>query len=153
MSRIALPATFRFALLNATGISISTAPTGLPTITGERVRFDPVGALSYEATAFTFFSTGNVGSIGNNSYVTGSTWSNTLSAWLGGDFLVSAFASGGASGALSVFLELSPDNGTTWPTPASAAGTGGGIIVAVIDFGSSTTVSTASTTRRRVFEL
>jgi hypothetical protein len=152
MSRIGLPETFRFAILNSTGIAISNAPTGLPRVSGRRVRFDGTGTLSYEAAQFVFFSFA-AASIGNNSYIAGSTLSNTASAWMGGEFLFSAFASGGASGALTCYLEISPDGGTTWPTPASAANPGGGIIVGVLGFASTTVWSTASTTQRLNFEL
>ena len=62
--------------------------------------------------------------IGSASYVTGSTFSNTASLWLFGDFLFSAFGSGNASGNLNVYLEISPDGGTTWPSPVSANGAG-----------------------------
>lgn len=151
MSMQGLPETFRFCFYNTTGITISDVPVGLPTISGRRVRLDSSGALSYEAAVFTFFST--TGTIANNGYATGSTLSNTASGWLGGEFLVSVFASGNASGSVTVFLEASPDGGTTWPVAASANGAGGGAIVAVIGFGSTTTASTASTTRRVLFEL
>lgn len=153
MSQIGLPETYRFAVFNQTGIAISNAPIGMPTCSGRRVRFDSNGTLSYEAAVFTFFST-NQASIGANSYVAGSTLSNTASAWLGGDFNFSAFASGNASGNLVLYLEMSPDGGTTWPSPASANGQGGGIIVAVAGYGSVANVaSTASTTRIVNFEL
>lgn len=147
MSTIGLPETFRFAVFNQTGISISNAPTGLPTCSGRRVRFDSNGNLSYEGSVFTFFSTAQA-SIGANSYVTGSTLSNTASTWLAGEFIFSAFASGNASGNLVLYLEESPDAGTTWPSPASANGQGGGMIVAVLGYASvANAASTASTTR------
>lgn len=102
---------------------------------------------------FTFLSLGTTLSIGNNSYVTGSTWSNTASAWLGGEFHFSAFASGNASGTIALYLEVSPDGGTTWPSPASANGAGGGMLVTNLTFASTTTASTASTTRVVQFDL
>jgi hypothetical protein len=110
------------------------------------------GTLSFESTETTFFSFA-AASIGNNSYIAGSTLSNTVSGWLGGDFVFSAFASGNASGNLNLYLELSTDGGTTWPTPASANGPGGGILIAVIGYASTTTASTASTVQRIAFEL
>lgn len=91
--------------------------------------------------------------IGANSYRTGSTWSNTASGWLGGEFSISCFGPSGASGNVVVYLETSVDGGTTWPSPASANGAGGGIIVAVVGYASTTTASTASTTRVVAFEL
>lgn len=128
-------------------------PTGLPRLSGRRVRFDSTGLLSYETAQVTFFSFAAT-SIGNGSYIAGSTFSNTLSAWGGGEFLFSAFASGGASGELTLYLEVSPDGGTTWPTPASAAGPGGGILVAAMGFFNIANVaSTASTVQRIGFEL
>lgn len=150
MSLIGLPDTFRFAVFNGTGIAISNAPTGLPRASGRRVRYDSTGTLSYEDAQFTFFSFA-AASIGNNSYIAGSTLSNTLSNWLGLDGLFSCFASGNASGNVYLYLEPSPDGGTTWPTPASANGPGGGILVAVIGYGSTTTASTASTVQRIAF--
>jgi hypothetical protein len=152
MSQIGLPETYRFGVYNGTGQAISNFPTGLPRLSGRRVRFDATGTLSYEAAALTFFSFA-AASIGSTSYITGSTLSNTVSAWLGGEFLLSAFASGGASGNLNLYLEISPDGGTTWPTPVSANGPGGGILIAVMGFGSTTTTSTASTVQRVAFEL
>jgi hypothetical protein len=98
-------------------------------------------------------SLGTTLSIGNNSYVVGSTFSNTASGWLGGDFHLSCFASGNASGNISLYLEISPDAGTTWPTPVSANGGGGGILKIFAAYGSTTTASTASTTQRIAFEL
>jgi hypothetical protein len=117
------------------------------------VRFDSTGTLSFEAASFVFFSMAGTVSIAANSYVTGSTLSNTVSGWLGGEFNFSAFASGNASGNLVLYLETSPDGGTTWPSPASANGAGGGMIVAVLGFASTTTASTASTTRVVNFDL
>lgn len=147
MSLIGLPETYRFAVFNQTGIAISNAPTGLPRATGRRVRFDSNGVLSYEAAEFTFLSFAQT-SVGNNSYVVGSTLSNTASGWLVIDGVFSCFASGNASGNVYLYLEASPDAGTTWPVPASANGDGGAILIAAIGFGSTTTVSTASTARR-----
>lgn len=153
MSQIGLPQDWRFAVFNNTGVSISTVPVGMPSISGRRVRFDSAGMLSYESVTVTFLSI-TQGSIAQASYVTGSTFSNTLSGWLGGDFLASAFASGNASGNLVFYLEESPDGGTTWPTAASANGAGGGLVVAVIGYGSVANVaSTASTTRTQNFDL
>lgn len=127
-------------------------PVGLPRVSGRRVRFDATGTLSYEATETIFLSFSQT-SVGNNSYVVGSTFSNTASAWLGGEYLFSAFAPSNTSGNLNLYMEISPDGGTTWPTPASANGPGGGILVAVMGFASTTTASTASTTQRIAFEL
>lgn len=157
MSQIGLPETWRVGIFNNTGATISNATNQPgPTISGRRVRFDSTGTLSYEAASFVFFSitslSGNV-NIGNNSYRTGSTISNTISAWLGGEFTISVFGGSGCSGNLVVYLEHSVDGGTTWPSPASANGAGGGIIIAVVGFASTTTASTASTTRIVAFEL
>lgn len=150
MTQFALPETYRFAVFNQTGISISNAPTGLPRASGRRVRYDSTGVTSYEAAEFTFLSFAQA-SVGANSYVVGSTLSNTASDWLGIDGIFSCFASGGASGNVYLYLEASPDGGTTWPSPASANGDGGGLLLAVIGFGSTATVSTASTARRVYF--
>jgi len=147
MSLIGLPDTFRFAVFNNTGIAISNVPTGLPRASGRRVRYDSTGVLSYETTEFTFFSFAAT-SLGSNSYVAGSTLSNTNSNWLAIDGLFSCFASGNASGNVFLYLENSPDGGTTWPTPASANGPGGALLVAVIGYGSTTVASTASTVQR-----
>lgn len=137
--------------VNQTGIAIASGTQ--PSVSGRRARFDSTGALSNEGAATTFLSFGGTVSIGNNSYVTGSTFSNTASGWLGGEFNFSGFASGNASGNLVLFLETSPDAGTTWPSPASANGAGGGMVIAVLGFASTTTASTASTTRVVNFEL
>ena len=147
MSLLGFPETFRFAVFNGMNSSISDAPIGLPTVTGRRVRFDTNGALSYEAAAFSFFGPGATTSLAANGYLTGTTWSNTASAWLGGDFNLSAFASGNLSGTVALYLEASPDGGTTWPSPVSGNGAGGGMLVATIDFASTTSAATASTTR------
>lgn len=141
---------FDFAVFNNTGITISNVPTGLPRATGRRVRYDSNGVLSYEAAEFTFLSFAAT-TVGANSYVVGSTLSNTLSNWLAVEGLFSCFASGNASGSVYLYLEASPDAGTTWPTPASANGFGGGTLVAVLGYGSTTTVSTASTVQRANF--
>jgi len=150
VSLLGLPETWRTAIFNATGVAIGSG--SLPTFAGRRLRYDSLGVLSYEAASFNFFSYAASGigttSLGNNSYVTGSTLSNTLSGWLAIDGLFSGFASGNASGSLYLYLEASPDGGTTWPTPASANGPGGGLLIGVIGYGSTTTVSTASTTQR-----
>lgn len=152
MSLIGLPETYRFAIFNQTGITVSAQFS--PGVTGRRVRFDSTGTLSYEAAAFVFVSLGSATSIAANSYVTGSTWSNTASAWLGGEFLFSSQTVSNASGNMVLYLEASPDGGTTWPSPASANGAGGGIVVAVIGFGSIANVaSTASTARIAYFDL
>lgn len=142
---------FRFCIFNQVGSALPSAQQ--PSVSGRRVRFDSTGTLSYEGAVFTFLSLGTTLSIGNNSYVTGSTWSNTASAWLGGEFHFSAFASGNASGTIALYLEVSPDGGTTWPSPASANGAGGGMLVTNLTFASTTTASTASTTRVVQFDL
>ena len=150
-----------FGIFNQTGATISNGPAAQPgpTVSGRRVRFDSTGTLSFEATSMVFFSltslsgTGAAVNIGANSYRTGSTFSNTASGWLGGEFSISTFGPSAASGNVVVYLETSVDGGTTWPSPASANGAGGGIIVAVIGFASTTTASTASTIRTVAFEL
>lgn len=150
MSLLGLPDTYRFGVYNGTGITISNVPTGLPRASGKRVRYDANGVLSYEATEFTFFSFAAT-TIANGSYVAGSTLCNVLSTWLAIDGLFSCFASGNASGSVYLYLENSPDGGTTWPTPASANGLGGGLLIASVDYGSTTTFSTASTVQRIAF--
>jgi hypothetical protein len=147
VSLLGLPDTWRLAVFNGTGITISNVPTGLPRVSGKRVRYDSNGVLSYEATETTFLSFAQT-TVAANSYVVGSTLCNVLSTWLGLDGLLSCFASGNASGSVYLYLENSPDGGTTWPTPASANGAGGGLLIGVIGYGSTTTVSTASTTQR-----
>ena len=151
MALIGLPQDFRFAVFNQLGSSISNAPVGLPTVAGRRLRFDPNGLLSYETAAFSFFGPGGAASLANNGYLTGPAWSNTASGWLSLEGTLSAFASGNLSGTLALYLEVSPDGGVTWPSPASANGPGGGILVAALGFGSTTTNSTASTTRIQDF--
>lgn len=151
-----LPQDYRFSIFNTTGITISNFPNSAPILTGRRVRFDSTGTLSYEATTATFFSPSSLSggvNIGNNSYVAGSQFSNVVSTWLGGEFLFSAGTVSNASGNLTLYLEFSPDGGTTWPSPASANGAGGGMIIAVLGFASTTTASTASTNRNVVFSL
>lgn len=143
MSIFALPPFFRFALFNQVGSAISNFPVGMPTVDGVLVHFDTTGSAMFNSLV-TFFSTAQA-SIGNNSYVAGSTFSNT-SGWMTGDFVVSVFASGNASGSVTIFLETSL-SGTSWPSPASANGFGGGIVVVAVGFASTTTASTASTTR------
>lgn len=150
MSDVALPETYRFAVFNQTGITLSNVPTGLPRVSGRRVRFDTTGTTSYEAAEFIFFSFAAT-TVGNNSYITGSTLSNTLSDWMAIDGLFSCFASGNASGAVYLYLEASPDGGTTWPTPASANGAGGGFFLAAIGYASTATAATASTVQRLAF--
>ena len=134
-------------MFNQTGVAISNFPTGLPRASGRRMRYDSTGALSYEDTEFVFLSFAAT-SIGNNSYITGSTLTNTTLQYLGIDGLFSTFAPSNASGSVYLYFEPSPDDGTTWPTPASTNGQGGGFVVAVIGYGSTTTVSTASTVQR-----
>ncbi len=159
MSQVGLPESYRFCVFNQTGITISNLAAGSekpPTISGRRVRFDSTGTLSFEAASFVFFSVtslSNNNNIGNNSYVAGSTLSNTVSGWLGGEFSISVGTLSNASGNVTVYLETSVDGGTTWPSPASANGAGGGIVIAVVGFASTTTASTASTTRVVAFEL
>ncbi len=156
MSLLGLPQDFRFAIFNTTGITVSNFPNSAPMVTGRRVRFDSTGTLSYEATTTSFFSPASLSggvNIGNNSYITGSVFSNTVSTWLGGEFLFSAGTVSNASGNLVLYLEFSPDGGTTWPSPASANGAGGGMVVAVLGFASTTTISTASTNRNVIFSL
>jgi hypothetical protein len=151
MSQLALPETYRFCILNTTGVAIASNTT--PTVTGRRVRLDSNGFFSFESNVSTFFSLGTLTSIANGNYAVGSTLSNTLSDWTGGDYILSCFVSGGASGFVILMLELSLDAGVTWPTPASANNPGGGIILAQAAYGATTTLSTASTTQRIAFEL
>lgn len=150
MSQQTLPPVWRFAIFsNGLGSSISNAPIGLPTVNAVRFRFDSTGSAIFDSN--TVFFSSLQASIGSNSYVVGSSFSNT-SGWLGLDGLFSAFASGNLSGSLDLYLEASPDS-AVWPSPASANGRGGGILIASIGFGSTVTVSTASTTRTAYFTL
>ncbi len=151
MSQIGLPETYRFCILNTTAVAINSGTT--PTLDGRRVRFDSNGFLSFESAMTTFFSLGTTTSIANGGYAVGSTLSNTLSEWTGGDYLLSCYTLSNASGNIILFLEVSPDSGTTWPTPASTNNPGGGIIIATAAFGSTTTLSTASTVQRVALEL
>lgn len=155
MSTLGLAQDWRLALFNQTGITISNFPNSGPTVVGRRVRFDTNGSLSYEAVHVSFFSISSLSGngIGNGSYQPGSSFSNTASTWLGGEFVFSAGTVSNASGNLTLYLEFSTDGGSTWPTPASANGAGGGIIIAALGFASTTTASTASTNRNVIFEL
>mgnify|MGYP001569344126 CR=1 FL=1 len=147
MSLFGLPDTFRLAIFNQTGATISNVPASKPTASGRRVRYDSTGALDYEASEFIFFSMA-AANIANNSYVTGSTLTNTSLQYMGIDGLLSSFGPSACSGNLYLYMEASPDGGTTWPTPASANGPGGGLLIAAIGYGSTTTNSTASTLQR-----
>ena len=156
MSTLGLAQDYRFALFNQTVITISNFPNSGPTVVGRRVRFDTNGSLSYETAHVSFFSISSLSggaNIGSNSYVPGSSFSNTASMWLGGEFVFSAGTVSNASGNLTLYLEFSTDGGSTWPIPASANGAGGGMVIAVLGFASTTTASTASTNRNVIFEL
>lgn len=156
MSQLGLPQDWRFGIFNQTGITISNFPNSGPTVVGRRVRYDSMGALSYETAHVSFFSISSLSggvNIGNNSYVPGSSFSNVTGGWLGGDFVFSAGTVSNASGNVTLYLELSTDGGSTWTIPASANGPGGGMVVAVLGFASTTTASTASTNRSVVFGL
>lgn len=138
MSQIGLPETWRFVVKNETGQNLSG---GDVRVTAIRTKLDNVGALEFEASQARLFSM--TSALADGGFEVGSTQSNIVDKFLGGDFLMEAFASGGASGDITLYFQNSPDDGTTFPTD------GAGDIVQVINF-----VSTeASSTKIDSFEL
>lgn len=99
-----LPDTYRYAAYNASGASSDV------TVKEQAWKFDSNGAVSYGSTTTQM----NAVTIADASHGTGSTVDNSTNKYIGATLAVSATGSG-TSGVITIFLQFSPDGGTTWP--------------------------------------
>ncbi len=131
-----LAPTVRFQIQNATGIS--TAATDTITVTGKFTQITTAtGVMAANAQITPIPSTaGNTlanGAVYNSAAIDTTTAGTTL--FLEGHFLITAVLSVAASGNINVFLQESPDGGTTWPA------NGVGQLIGVAAFTAAATVT------------
>lgn len=132
---IVLPKYYRFTVLNNTGQTISTSNVK---VYARRWKFDSTGALSYESSETTIYT--SAGNITNGSYESSSMIDNTSSLYIGGSFVFEVVSAASSNGNAILFFERSTD-GTT-----RVDSNGVGDVVAVLNF-------TTNTTKRKSFSL
>lgn len=132
---IVLPRYYRFRVLNNCGQTISA---GNVKVYARRFKFDSTGALSYESSETTVYTSS--GGITTGSYDNSSMIDNSSSLYIGGAFALEVTAPASASGNVILFFERSTD-GTTRVDTA-----GVGDVVAVLNF-------TTSGTKYKTFSL
>lgn len=120
---IVLPRYYRFRVLNNCGQTISA---GNVKVYGRRFKFDSTGALSYESSETTIYTSS--GGITTGSYDNSSMVDNGTNLYVGGAFVFEVTAPASASGNVILFFERSTD-GTTRVDTA-----GVGDVVAVLNF-------------------
>lgn len=125
---IVLPKYYRFRVLNNTGQNISA---GNVKIYARRFKFDSAGALSYESSETTLYTSS--GTITNGSYDASSVIDNTSSLYIGGSFVIEITAPASSAGNVICFFERSTDGTTRIDTA------GVGDVVAVLNFTTSGT--------------
>ncbi len=115
-----LPKTYRLQVVNNTGVALAASDS--ITITAVRKNVSPSTALAvYEASAATLITGG--ASLASGAALNGATQDNTAAGtgWFEGDcYLTGTISTATPAGNLDVYLQFSPDGGTTWP----AQGTG-----------------------------
>lgn len=133
---IALPLFYRFSAVNDLGQTI--AANGIQ-VTGRRWKITS-GAYDEETSEATLLD--NAGTVADGVYEEGTKQSNddAGTGWLGGSFVLKVIAPTSSSGTVTLYFDISTDDGTTWPN------NGLGIQVAQIAF-------TTSGTRRVSFQL
>jgi hypothetical protein len=101
-----LPRNYRLAALNDTGASVDI------TVTARRWRFGSGGAALYEAAEATLLT---ASALADAALATGTAQDNSADGYVGASLHV-ATTGAGTGGVVTVFLEVSTDGGTTWPT-------------------------------------
>lgn len=119
---------WRFQVKNTTGGASSATAS---TIKGERWKPGTAGEADYEGSEQTFFSNGSISSGG---YANGTAYDNDTSAGYYGLAGLITIVNGSSAGYYEVYIQQSPDGGTTWPD------NGAGELVDTIYAGASTTV-------------
>lgn len=102
---------YRFTAYNACG---QTVAIGGVVLKGRRWKFGSTGALVYEGSEASLLS--NASTIANAGYASSSGVDNSTDLFIGGDFELTFTAPASASGDLTIYLDVSTDGGTTWPT-------------------------------------
>lgn len=99
-----LSTTYRYSAYNASGASSDVTVQEIPW------KIDSNGALVLGAARTNM----NAVTIANASRGTGSTQDNSTDKYLGANLVVSATGAG-SGGPITIYLEISPDAGTSWP--------------------------------------
>lgn len=124
MSGLGLAPTYRWTVLNACG---QTLAANAAKVHQRRSKLNSQNVLTYESAVDSV--TINTGTLATATYASLATpESNTTDLYLGGDFLFEVTAPASANGNVSLYYDLSPDGGTSWPT------NGLGALVAVLNF-------------------
>lgn len=121
-----LPDTYRYAAYNDSGASSDV------TVEEQAWKFASDGSVTYATTTTQM----NAVTVSDGTQGEGSTVDNSTNKYIGATLSVSATGSGTA-GVITIFLEFSPDGGTTWPIDQE------GIPIGSLDAGDSNVVMTA----------
>jgi hypothetical protein len=103
-----LPSNYRLTAKNETG-----AISGAVSVKIKRRKLSSAAAVTYD-TETTAFSAASIASA-THDQSSATAQSNTTGDWMGFDWFISV-ANGTSAGNYSVWLEVSTDGGTTWPT-------------------------------------
>lgn len=130
-----LPEFYRFQVKNETGETLAASAV---TVEAKRLKFNGQAAIQYESSETNVFT--HAPTIINDAYAEGATQDNSSDLFVGGHFEFEVTAPASADGNVTLFLQRSTDDGSTWDSD------GLGEKVAAINF-------TTSGTKRASFEL
>jgi hypothetical protein len=103
-----LPANYRLTVKNETG-----ATSGAVSVKIKRNKFSSAAAATYDSEA-SAFSAASIASLAHDQ-TNMTAQSNATGDWMGFDWFITV-ANGSSAGFYSLWLEVSTDGGTTWPT-------------------------------------
>jgi hypothetical protein len=103
-----LPANYRLTVKNETG-----ATSGAVSVKIKKSKLSSAAAVSYDSEV-TAFSATSIASLAHDQTNT-TAQSNATGDWMGFDYFITV-ANGTGAGIYSLWLEISTDSGTTWPT-------------------------------------
>lgn len=131
MSAIGLPNFWRIKVRNEAGVTIDV--TDAITVDARYVKIGSDGELSFDTVTREIYGLGT-DDVNNNAYHTGANIDNDTNKWMGADLLFTVIFPSGTSGQVVFWMEISTDDGTTWP------GDGQGILLKSVPNTPSTTI-------------
>lgn len=115
--------TFRYHVQNGTGVNVTF------TVKDRRFKFASDGSLTFAAEATPI----NAAVVGTGAFGNSANIDNSTQKDLGANITVTFAPSASATGTVSLFLQRSTDNGTTWPT------NGTGVFLAAVTYAATST--------------
>ena len=98
--------TFRYQILNGTGVTVTT------TVTEKRWKFGTDGSLTFSAEQTPISAVG----VTTGAYSNSSTIDNSTDKYIGAHLAALFDVPSSATGAVTVFIQRSTDGGTDWPS-------------------------------------